>query len=97
MKKMPEEIVDLGITSPPYNKQEKNNGGLVSNVVYSSYRDKLPEDEYQTQQIKVLNELFRSQRVAVLFFTIIKSDGKCGICFIPWIGYAKRNGRLNKK
>ena len=68
LKKMPEEIVDLGITSPPYNKQEKNNGGLVSNVVYSSYRDKLPEDEYQTQQIKVLNELFRVTKSGGSFF-----------------------------
>ena len=52
LKKMPEEIVDLGITSPPYNKQEKNNGGLVSNVVYSSYRDKLPEMNIKLNKLK---------------------------------------------
>ena len=32
LKKIDNDFVDLGITSPPYNKGEKNIGWLVKNV-----------------------------------------------------------------
>ena len=64
--------VDMGVTSPPYNKQENKKGWLVNNVVYSSSSDKKDELIYQQEQIEVLNELYR----------IIKPGGKKEICFI---------------
>ena len=51
--------VDMGVTSPPYNKQENKKGWLVNNVVYSSSSDKKDELIYQQEQIEVLNELYR--------------------------------------
>jgi site-specific DNA-methyltransferase (adenine-specific) len=59
LKDMPDEFIDLTITSPPYNKRKKNTGWLVNNEQYSDFDDHLPEDEYQAKQIQVLNELYR--------------------------------------
>lgn len=86
LQSLPDKIVDLGITSPPYNKKEKNKGWLVKNVVYSQYRDKVPEKEYQANQIEVLNEIYRITKNGESFFTITRSDGKTGKCFTLWIG-----------
>lgn len=68
LQQMPDELVTLGITSPPYNKQEKNDGGLVSKVVYNGYQDKLPEADYQRKQVAVLDELFRVIKPGGSFF-----------------------------
>ncbi len=68
LQQLPDEIVTLGITSPPYNKQEKNHGGLVSKVVYNGYKDKLPEEDYQRNQISVLDELYRVIKPGGSFF-----------------------------
>lgn len=68
LKTMPNNIFDIGVTSPPYNKQEKNKGWLVKNVVYDTFKDVLPESEYQENQINVLNELFRITKAGGHFF-----------------------------
>lgn len=59
LQKIDNDLVDVGITSPPYNKQEKQKGWLVKNVVYDVYKDVMPEQEYQQKQVKVLNEIYR--------------------------------------
>lgn len=59
LKEQPDDLVNVGITSPPYNKQEKQKGWLVKNVVYDAYTDALPEKDYQQNQAKVLDEIFR--------------------------------------
>ena len=68
LKTLPDNFIDLGVTSPPYNKQEKNNGGLVNNVVYDAFKDKVTEDDYQQQQINVLNEIHRVTKDGGSFF-----------------------------
>lgn len=60
LQQLPDDIIDITVTSPPYNKGEKHHGWLVSKVHYAANApDNLPEDHYQEQQIAVLNELFR--------------------------------------
>lgn len=59
LKEQADDLVDVGITSPPYNKQEKQKGWLVKNVVYDAYTDALPEKDYQQNQAEVLDEIFR--------------------------------------
>lgn len=55
---------DLTITSPPYNKLgAKNSGALVKKVEYESFSDSIPEEEYQQQQIEVLNKLFNRTKI----------------------------------
>ena len=68
LEKMPENLVDLSITSPPYNKQEKNHGWLVSKVVYDRARDNMSEQTYQQTQIKVLDEIYRITKPGGSFF-----------------------------
>ena len=65
---LPDDLVDLGVTSPPYNKQEKNRGWLVDKVVYDSHVDALPEAEYQARQVRTLDEIFRVTKPGGSFF-----------------------------
>jgi modification methylase len=65
---LPDEIVDVGVTSPPYNKGENKKGWLVTNVKYSGATDKLPESLYQKNQVEVLNEIYRITKQGGSFF-----------------------------
>lgn len=68
LKSLSDNIVDIGVTSPPYNKGENKKGWLVTNVKYSGASDKLPEDLYQQNQIDVLDEIFRVTKYGGSFF-----------------------------
>lgn len=59
MANMPDNFIDLTVTSPPYNLGEKHHTGNNVFDAYDEYVDNLPEEEYQAQQIKMLNELYR--------------------------------------
>jgi len=76
MKQMPDECLDLVVTSPPYNlKNSTGNGmkdgrgGKWANAAlvngYSHYNDNMPHDEYAKWQKDCLTEMFR----------LIKKDG----------------------
>ena len=83
VQSLPADVVDVGITSPPYNKQEKNKGWLVKNVVYSAYRDNLPEPEYQDKQVQVLNAVYRITKPGGSFFYNHKIRWEDGELFHP--------------
>ncbi len=68
LKKIDSDFIDLGITSPPYNKGGKHKGWLVKNVKYNIANDNIPEEVYQEQQIKVLDEIFRITKPGGSFF-----------------------------
>lgn len=68
LKKLPSNFVDMGVTSPPYNKGEKQKGWLVKNVEYDIASDKKNEIVYQNEQIQVLNELYRIIKPGGSFF-----------------------------
>jgi len=91
LKSLPDEIVDVGVTSPPYNKGENKKGWLVKNVKYSGVTDKLPEDEYQKNQIVVLNEIFRITKPGGSFFYNHKIRWERGEMFHPidWLRKTK--------
>ena len=58
LRQFEDDFFDITVTSPPYNKQ-KAAGGLVKKVEYGENTDNMPEDQYQHQQIMVLNQLWR--------------------------------------
>ncbi len=91
LKKLPDNFVDLGITSPPYNKGENKKGWLVNNVKYSGATDKLPEEEYQKNQIDVLNEIYRITKPGGSFFYNHKLRWEKGIMLHPmdWLRKTK--------
>lgn len=68
LKQLPDNCIDMGVTSPPYNKRENKKGWLVNKVIYSGATDNLPEDIYQKTQIEVLNELYRIIKEGGSFF-----------------------------
>jgi len=91
LKSIPDNCVDLGITSPPYNKKEDNKGWLVDKVIYKGTSDNLPEEEYQQNQIEVLNELYRIIKPGGSFFYNHKIRWEKGIMYHPmdWLRKTK--------
>ncbi len=76
MQQMPDNCVDLIVTSPPYNLKnstgngmKNGNGGKWAGAAlvngYSHHDDNMPHDEYAEWQYKCLKEMFR----------LIKNDG----------------------
>jgi len=65
---LPDDCVDVGVTSPPYNKGETHKGWLVKNVRYDKASDKHDEQTYQDEQIAVLNEIYRVTKPGGSFF-----------------------------
>ena len=83
LRKLPDGIVGVGVTSPPYNKQEKHKGWLVKNVVYDAYKDAVPEAEYQQNQVDALNEIYRITAPGGSFFYNHKIRWERGEMFHP--------------
>jgi len=65
IKAIPDNFVDLVVTSPPYNKHSakrkcgKTDSWQKANIDYEGFKDDLPEPEYQEQQKQVIRELVR--------------------------------------
>jgi site-specific DNA-methyltransferase (adenine-specific) len=59
LKEIDNQTIDLTITSPPYNLGIKHHTGNNFFQAYDEYVDDIPEEEYQLQQITVLNEIYR--------------------------------------
>ena len=68
LRELPGGVVDVGVTSPPYNKREKQKGWLVNKVVYAGAGDDMPEVQYQQNQTEVLDEIFRIIKPGGSFF-----------------------------
>ena len=83
LKNLNDNIIDLGVTSPPYNKGENKKGWLVKNVTYSSSSDKMNEEDYQLLQIEVLNELYRVIKPGGSFFYNHKLRWDRGVLLHP--------------
>jgi modification methylase len=83
LKNLPDEILDMGVTSPPYNKGENKKGWLVKNVKYVGATDKMPENEYQQNQIDVLNEIYRATKPGGSFFYNHKLRWERGVLLHP--------------
>ncbi|MBI4654547.1 MAG: site-specific DNA-methyltransferase [Nitrospirae bacterium] len=83
LKTFNSDFIDVGVTSPPYNKQEKHKGWLVKNVKYDSYKDIKSEEEYEEEQINVLNEIFRITKEGGSFFYNHKTRWEKGTMIHP--------------
>jgi modification methylase len=90
-------FIDVGVTSPPYNKQEKHKGWLVKNVQYDSYKDIKTEAEYQENQIEVLNEIFRITKEGGSFFYNHKTKWEGGQMFHPIQWLAKTQWTIRQE
>ena len=59
MKEIPDNYVDLIITSPPYNLGKSHHTGDNRFKSYGEYDDDMPEELYQQWQVEILNECYR--------------------------------------
>lgn len=91
LKELPDDIVDVGVTSPPYNKGENKKGWLVPAVKYAGASDRLPEKEYQKNQVAVLDEIYRLTKPGGSFFYNHKIRWERGIMLHPmdWLRRTK--------
>ncbi len=91
LRQLPDESVDVGVTSPPYNKGAGQKGWLVDRVKYQGATDKRSEEEYQAWQIEVLNELWRVTKPGGSFFYNHKLRWRNGVMFHPyaWVSQTK--------
>jgi modification methylase len=83
LKNVGDNSFDMGITSPPYNKKKNRKGVLVKDIDYSDIDDFLPEEEYQEQQINILNELYRTIKTGGSFFYNHKIRWESGVMIHP--------------
>lgn len=83
LKTLDSDFIDVGVTSPPYNKQEKHKGWLVKNVKYDSCKDIKSEKEYEEEQITILNEVFRITKEGGSFFYNHKTRWNRGTMIHP--------------
>ena len=97
LKNIPNETIDMGVTSPPYNKQENKKGWLVKNVKYNTVSDKLSESDYQKQQIQVLNELYRTIKLGGSFFYNHKIRWERGELIHPMSWLAQTNWTIRQE
>lgn len=83
LKTIDSDVVDVGVTSPPYNKKEKNKGWLVKNVKYNSISDNKDEESYQKEQVAILNEIYRVTKPGGSFFYNHKTRWEYGLMIHP--------------
>jgi len=73
--------IDICITSPPYNLGNNHHTGGFK---HNPYNDNQPEEEYQKNQIEVLNEIFRVTKKTGSLFYNHKNRIKNGISISPY-------------
>jgi modification methylase len=91
LKTIENNVFDMGVTSPPYNKQNNRKGVLVKDIKYSDITDNKNESEYQIEQIEILNELYRTIKPGGSFFYNHKIRWDKGEMFHPMDWLRKTN------
>lgn len=94
---LPDNCVDISVTSPPYNKKENKKGWLVTNVQYTHSTDRMPEAQYQAWQIQVLNEVFRVTKPGGSFFYNHKIRWENGILLHPYAWVSRSSWILRQE
>lgn len=96
LQRFPDDFFDVIVTSPPYNKGEKG-GWLVGKVVYENIRDNRPENEYQDEQVRVLDALYRVTKPGGSLFYNHKVRYVAGVAIHPYQWISRSQWRLRQE
>lgn len=82
---IPNDSIDLIITSPPYNIGKKTGNGRIlwRGVSYGNDQDAIPEDEYQELQLLALAEMWRVAKPGASLFYNHKVRNRRGVGIHP--------------
>ena len=103
LKSLADNSIDCVVTSPPYNlggdfhacKKGKDGKSIrTSYGGYNSFNDSLPEEDYQKNQILVLNELFRITKQNSFCFYVHKERIKNNEIISPLYWITKTNWKV---
>ena len=97
IKKINDEIIDLTITSPPYNLGEKHHTHSKTFIAYDEYIDSMPENDYQINQINILNEIYRITKNNGSLFYNHKNRIKNGLSISPYQWLFKTNWNIKQE
>jgi len=97
LKTIKDNIFDMGVTSPPYNKQNNRKGVLVKDIKYSDITDNKNEFEYQIEQIEILNQIYRVIKPGGSFFYNHKIRWDKGEMFHPMDWLRKSNWEIKQE
>lgn len=95
-KGLDDNSIDCTVTSPPYNKCGVG-GGLFRKIEYAAFDDTLPEDEYQEQQIELLDILFDKTVEGGSFFYNHKVRYYKGDAISPWAWLTKTKWNIREE
>ena len=88
--------IDCTVTSPPYNKRGVG-GGLFRKIEYQDFDDTLPEDEYQEQQIELLDIIYDKTKEGGSLFYNHKIRYLDGDSIAPWEWLTKTKWNIREE
>lgn len=97
MKRIEDNKICLTITSPPYNLGKKHHTGNNSFDAYDKYSDDIPEQDYQDNQIQVLNELYRITKEGGSLLYNHKNRIKNGVQISPYSWLLRTNWDIKQE
>jgi modification methylase len=95
-KGLEDNSIDCTVTSPPYNKGGIG-GGLFRKIEYAAFDDTLPEEQYQEQQIELLDILFEKTKVGGSLFYNHKVRYLDGDATSPWEWLVKTKWNIREE
>ena len=88
--------VNCTVTSPPYNKCGVG-GGLFRKIEYDTFDDTIPEEEYQQEQIELLDIIFDKTVEGGSFFYNHKVRYYKGDAISPWAWLTKTKWNIREE
>ena len=95
-KGLDDNTIDCTVTSPPYNKGGIG-GGLFRKIEYAAFDDTLPEEQYQEQQIELLDTLFDKTKEGGSLFYNHKVRYLHGDATSPWAWLPKTKWHIREE
>ena len=95
-KQLDDNSINVTVTSPPYNKRGVG-GGLFRKIEYDTFDDTIPEEEYQEQQVELLNIILNKTVSGGSLFYNHKVRYSDGGAISPWAWLTKTDWHIREE